>query len=144
MPSPAGAIYQDATGQYLVWDEYMQDYVPAVSTPDVSSLTMPLEYKLVFNEIAPGLAPKIEELQKPGEKWTDTWQRIASGVLMTVQQYKLIDFNTERAKKGLPPVDIASYSGVGVNIGLSPSTQQLLLFGGLAVAALLVFQRSSK
>jgi len=144
MPQPAAAIYQDATGQYLVYDEYSQDYVPAVSTPDQSTATMPLEYKLVFDQAAPGLTEKIIASQKPGENWTDTWQRIASGVLMTVQQYKLIDFNTERAKKGLPPVDIASYSGVGVNIGLSPSTQQLLLFGGLAVAALVLLTRSSK
>jgi hypothetical protein len=142
MTSPA--VYQDATGQYLVWDEYMQDYVPAVSTPDQSTATIPLEYKLVFDQATPGLVPKIEAAAKPGENWTQTWERIASSVLMTVQQYKLINFNTERAKKGLPPVDIASYSGVGVNIGLSPSTQQLLLFGGLAVAALLFFQRSSK
>jgi len=144
MPQPAAAIYQDATGQYLVYDEYSQDYVPAVSTPDVSTAAMPLEYKLVFDQAAPGLTEKIAAAQKPGESWTDTYGRIASSLLMTIQQYKLIDFNTERAKKGLPPVDIASYSGVGVNIGLSPSTQQLLLFGGLAVAALLFLQRSSK
>jgi hypothetical protein len=144
MPQPDAAIYQDATGQYLVWDEYMQDYVPAVSTPDQSMTTIPVAYQVVLNQAAPGVTERIAEAQKPGENWTDTWQRIASGLLMTVQQYKLIDYNTERAKKGLPPVDIASYSGVGVNIGLSPSTQQLLLFGGLAVAALLFFQRSSK
>jgi hypothetical protein len=144
MPQPAAAIYQDATGQYLVYDEYSQDYVPAVSTPDQSMTTIPVSYQVVFDKEAPGLTEKITAAQKPGENWTDTWQRIASGLLMTVQQYKLIDFNTERAKKGLPPVDIASYSGVGVNIGLSPSTQQMLLFGGLAVAALLFFQRSSK
>ena len=144
MPSPAGAIYQDATGQYLVWDEDAQEYIPAVSTPDVSTSAIPLQYKLVFDQAAPGLTEKIAEAQKPGESWTDTYGRIASSLLMTVQQYQLINLNTERAKKGLPPVDIASYSGVGVNIGLSPSTQQLLIFGGLAVAALVLFTRSSK
>jgi len=144
MPQPAAATYQDATGQYLVWDEYMEDYVSAVSTPDVSTAEIPLQYKLVFDQAAPGLTQKIAEAQKPGESWTDTWSRIGSALLMSIQQYKLIDLNTERAKKGLPPVDIASYSGVGVNIGLSPSTQQLLLFGGLAVAALVFFNRSSK
>jgi hypothetical protein len=145
MPSPAGAIYrQDATGQYLVWDEDTQEYIPAVSTPDVSTSAIPLQYKLVFDQAAPGLTEKIAEAQKPGESWTDTYGRIASSLLMTVQQYQLINLNTERAKKGLPPVDIASYSGVGVNIGLSPSTQQLLIFGGLAVAALVLLTRSGK
>jgi len=144
MPLPAAAIYQNATGQYLVWDEDAQEYIPAVSTPDVSTSAIPLQYKLVFDQAAPGLTEKIAEAQNPGESWTDTYGRIASSLLMTVQQYQLINLNTERAKKGLPPVDIASYSGVGVNIGLSPSTQQLLIFGGLAVAALVLFTRSSK
>jgi hypothetical protein len=144
MPSPAAATYQDATGEYLVWDEYMEDYVRSVSTPDVSTAAIPLPYKLVFDQAAPGLTEKIAEAQKPGENWTDTYGRIASSLLMTVQQYQLINLNTERAKKGLPPVDIASYSGVGVNIGLSPSTQQLLIFGGLAVAALVLLTRSGK
>jgi hypothetical protein len=144
MPSPAGAIYQDAAGQYLAWDENAQEYVPAVSTPTQSTVAIPLEYKQVFDAAAPGLTQKIAEAQKPGESWTDTYGRIASSLLMTVQQYQLINLNTERAKKGLPPVDIASYSGVGVNIGLSPSTQQLLIFGGLAVAALVLLNRSRK
>jgi len=141
MPSPAGAF---DPMNFTVFDDLSESWVSAISTPDVSTAAMPLAYKLVFDDAAPGLTEKIAAAQKPGENWTDTYGRIASSLLMTIQQYKLIDFNTERAKKGLPPVDIASYSGVGVNIGLSSSTQQLLLFGGLAVAALLFFQRSSK
>jgi hypothetical protein len=141
MPSPAGAF--DSINN-TVWDEFSESWVPAISTPDLSTAAIPLEYKLVFDQAAPGLTQKIAEAQKPGESWTDTWSRIGSALLMSIQQYKLIDLNTERAKKGLPPVDIASYSGVGVNIGLSSSTQQLILFGGLAVAALLFFNRSSK
>jgi hypothetical protein len=141
MPSPAGAY--DPTNN-TVWDEFTESWIPAISTPDVSTLEIPLAYREVFNAAAPGLTEKIEAAQKPGENWTDTYGRIASSLLMTVQQYQLINLNTERAKKGLPPVDIASYSGVGVNIGISPSTQQLLIFGGLAVAALVLLTRSSK
>jgi hypothetical protein len=141
MPSPAGAY--DPTNN-TVWDEFTESWIPAISTPDVSTAEIPLAYREVFNAAAPGLTEKIEAAQKPGENWTDTYGRIASGLLMTVQQYQLINLNTERAKKGLPPVDIASYSGVGVNIGISPSTQQLLIFGGLAVAALVLLTRSSK
>jgi hypothetical protein len=141
MPQPAGAY---DTINATVWDEFTDSWVPAISTPDLSTQAIPLDYKLVIDQAAPGLTQKIAESQKPGESWTDTWGRIASSVLMTVQQYQLINLNTERAKKGQPPVDIASYSGVGVNIGLSPSTQQLLIFGGLAVAALVFFNRSSK
>ena len=144
MPSPAGATFQGDDGVWYAYDDQTGEYVPAVSTPDVSTAAMPLAYKLVFDAAAPGLTEKIAEAQKPGENWTDTYGRIASSLLMTVQQYQLINLNTERAKKGLPPVDIASYSGVGVNIGISPSTQQLLIFGGLAVAALVLLTRSSK
>jgi len=141
MPSPAGAF---DPMNYTVFDDLSESWVPAISTPDVSTATIPVEFKVLFDKYAPGVVPKIESDQKPGESWTDTWSRISSALLMSIQQYKLIDYNTERAKKGLPPVDIAAYSGVGVNIGLSPSTQQLLLFGGLAVAALLFLNRSSK
>jgi hypothetical protein len=144
MPSPAGATFQGDDGVWYAYDDQTGEYVPAVSTPDVSTAAIPLQYKLVFDQAAPGLTEKIAEAQKPGENWTDTYGRIASSLLMTVQQYQLINLNTERAKKGLPPVDIASYSGVGVNIGISPSTQQLLIFGGLAVAALVLLTRSSK
>jgi len=140
MPSPAGAY----SSNNMVWDDITESWVPAISTPDVSTAEIPFAYKEVFDAAAPGLTEKIEAAQKPGENWTDTYGRIASGLLMTVQQYQLINLNTERAKKGLPPVDIASYSGVGVNIGISPSTQQLLIFGGLAVAALVLLTRSSK
>jgi hypothetical protein len=144
MPMPEGATFQGEDGVWYAYDEQTGGYVPAVSTPDVSTSIIPKNFRQLLDQRAPGVVPKIEAAAKPGENWTDTWGRIASSLLMTVQQYQLINLNTERAKRGEPPVDIASYSGVGVNIGLSPSTQQLLIFGGLAVAALVLLTRSSK
>lgn len=144
MPMPPGATFQGEDGVWYAYDDQTGGYVRAVSTPDVSTAIIPANFQQVLNQAAPGVTQKIAEAQKPGENWTDTWGRIASSLLMTVQQYQLINLNTERAKRGEPPLDISSYSGVGVNIGISPSTQQLLIFGGLAVAALVLLTRSSK
>ena len=58
---------------------------------------------------------------------------------MANQQRQLMQINVDRAKRGEPPLDIAQYSGVGVNVGLSPQTQALVTYGGIALLAFLVF-----
>jgi hypothetical protein len=52
-----------------------------------------------------------------------------------------MQLNIARAEKGLPPIDIASYSGIGVNVGLSPATRNLLIYGGIALIAVLFLTR---
>jgi hypothetical protein len=52
-----------------------------------------------------------------------------------------MQLNIERAKNGLPPLDIASYSGIGVNVGLSPETKNLLIYGGIALLAVFFLTR---
>jgi hypothetical protein len=52
-----------------------------------------------------------------------------------------MQLNIERAKGGLPPIDIASYSGIGVNFGLSPETKNLLIYGGIALLAVFFLTR---
>lgn len=89
--------------------------------------------------IAPTISQKINSQQQADEPWWETWSRIASAVVMTAQQRDLMRINVERAKQGLPPLDVAAYTGVGVNVGLSQQTQQLVTYGGLALLAFLVF-----
>lgn len=89
--------------------------------------------------IAPTISQKINSQQQADEPWWETWSRIATAVVMTAQQRDLMRINVERAKQGLPPLDVASYTGVGVNVGLSQQTQQLVTYGGLALLAFLVF-----
>ncbi len=94
-------------------------------------------YKEIAERIAPGINAKVEQTTTPGESWLTTIQKIVPALAMTAQQAQLMSLNIERAKKGLPPIDITKYTGVGVNVGLSPSTQNLVIFGGLALLAVL-------
>ena len=98
-------------------------------------------YAAVLEEIAPGINTKINQTQTTGESWIDTLTKLVPALTMTVQQVQLMQLNIERAKNGLPPIDIASYSGVGVNVGLSPQTRNLLIYGGIALVAVLFLTR---
>jgi hypothetical protein len=98
-------------------------------------------YDAVLNEIAPGIVQKINQTQTANESWIDTLTKLATAVVMTAQQTQLIQLNIERAKAGLPPIDITQYSGVGVNVGLSSSTRNLLIYGGIALVAVLFLTR---
>ena len=97
-------------------------------------------YDQTLEKIAPGINAMIATTATPGEDWTQTLTKLLTAVTMTVQQRQLMQLNIERAKKGLPPIDIASYSGVGVNVGLSPDTMKLVLFGGLALLVVLAMR----
>ena len=90
---------------------------------------------------APGFNDKVAAAAAPGEDWLTTAQRIMTAVTMTYQQQQLMSLNIERAKQGLPPLDIAQYTGVGVNVGLSPATQQLVLVLGLGLLGILFLSR---
>lgn len=99
-------------------------------------------YGVTLEKIAPGINQAIAD-SSDGESWIDTLKKIVPALTMTAQQYQLMQLNIERAKQGLPPIDIATYSGVGVNVGLSPDTQKLIIYGGLALLVVL-FLRSKK
>ena len=96
-------------------------------------------WTVALESVAPTVTQKIVSQQQENEPWWETWSRIASSVVMAKQQRDLMQINVDRAKQGLPPLDIAQYSGVGVNVGLSAQTQQLVTYGGLALLAFLVF-----
>lgn len=93
-------------------------------------------YGTSFDEIAPGFTARVDEVRTGSEDWLATAQRILSSLTLTYQQQQLIALNIERARRGQPPVDISAYSGIGVNVGLSQGTQQLVIYGGLALMAL--------
>jgi hypothetical protein len=95
----------------------------------------------VLEQAAPGIVQKIQQTQVQGESWIDTLQKLVPALTMTVQQVQLMQLNIERAKGGLPPIDIASYSGIGVNFGLSPETKNLLIYGGIALVAVFFLTR---
>ena len=97
-----------------------------------------------LEQFAPGVTTIIAQNQTPNESWFDTAQKILTGLVMTEQQRQLMQLNIERARQGLPPVDINRYSGVGVNVGLSQGTQNLVLYLALGAGALILLNAFMK
>lgn len=52
---------------------------------------------------------------------------------------QLNQINMQRAAAGLPPLPASTLVQPGVQVGLSPDLQNMLLFGGLGIAALWAF-----
>lgn len=105
---------------------------------------MTREQWFAFGTFAPNATTIIAQNQTPNESWVDTAQKILTGLVMTEQQRQLMQLNIERARQGLPPIDINRYSGVGVNVGLSQGTQQLVLYLALGAGALLLLNTLMK
>lgn len=138
---PEEMLYRDSLGNLYDYDS--GGSLRAIATTDGSD---PYNIKTgnfdkVLEQIAPGIVNKINETQTPRESWIDTLIKLVPALTMTTQQVQLMQLNIERAKKGLPPIDIASYSGIGVNIGLSESTKNLLIYGGVALIAMFFLTR---
>lgn len=81
-----------------------------------------------------------------GSDWTSLL-RDAVGVYGAVQQGRLYEqlsaINLERARQGLPPIDVAAYQQ-GLSVGVDPATRQLLtvaVFGLLGLGALWLLMR---
>ena len=130
--------------QYEVWDSTTNSWVPATSTPDVSTFQIPNDFQVVFEQAGPGSVAALKAAQNTGEKWTDTFTRIATSLGLGVQQYQLMALNVELARQGKPPIDVARYSGAGVNVGLSAGTQQLVTYAGLALIGLVLLNMATK
>jgi hypothetical protein len=130
--------------QYEVWDSTTNSWVPATSTPDVSTFQMPNDFQVVFEQAGPGSVAALKAAQNTGEKWTDTFTRIATSLGLGVQQYQLMNLNVQLARQGKPPIDVAAYSGAGVNVGLSAGTQQLVTYAGLALIGLVLLNMATK
>jgi len=145
MPAPAAATYRSPVdGSYYVYNDLTGGYVAATSTPDVSTVEIPVSYQQVFNQAGPGVVEAIQQAQSPGENWTDTFAKIATNLGLGFQQYQLMNLNVERARQGLPPIDVARYSGAGVNIGLSAGTQQLVTYAGLALVGIVLLNMATR
>jgi hypothetical protein len=97
-------------------------------------------FKESFDTIAPGVNTAVEQAATPGESYIDTLARIMTSLAMTAQQVQLMRLNIERARAGQSPVDISAYSGIGVNVGLNAGTQNLVMWGGLALLAILALK----
>lgn len=111
-----------------------EDAIDAGTVPE----GMTPEQWMSMSGIAANLPAVISQNQAQGESWIDSAQKILTGLLMSEQQRNLMRLNIERARQGLPPLDIAQYTGVGVNVGLSQGTQQLVTYALVAGGLLLL------
>ncbi len=80
----------------------------------------------------------------PSQGAPSSWLDLINKGLTIYQTQQLNQINVERARMGLPPIDTSQYTGVGVRVGIAPQTQQLLIYGGLALLAVMVFQSVMK
>ena len=101
------------------------------------------EYEAALGEIDARLPAAVAAETQAGKPWWETGldalDRIARTLVLSEQQRDLMRINLERAKLGQPPLDVASYSGIGVNVGLSPGTQRVVTYAllGIGVVALI-------
>jgi len=97
-------------------------------------------YQPVIEQTAPGMTKVINQQSQPGESWIDTAQRALTMLVMTNTQRQLMQINLERARQGLPPIS-AAQAGLSVGVEVGAETKQLLIFGGLALLAVLALSR---
>jgi hypothetical protein len=130
-------IYTDDLGRS--WQIMPDGTMVSVDDPSrVINSDLTPTWTVALESIAPTITQKIATQQQRDEPWWETWSRIASSVVMANQQRQLMQINVDRAKRGEPPLDIAQYTGVGVQVGVSQNTQQFLTYAGLAVLGFLL------
>lgn len=105
------------------------------------SYDIPLDWYNTISDIAPGLIDVANtQNTTPTQDWITTISRAMSTVIMADAQRRVLNVQLERAKQGLPPMDSSQY-GLGLSVGLSPTVERLVLFGGLALLAVFMFKR---
>jgi hypothetical protein len=118
-----------AANQFLSWLQ--------VNKPDVYGLMKIMRKDLITTGPLSGLGDSTDP--NSVTDWaagvTNFLTQVAPAVLQFKSQQSLINANLERAKQGLPPLDASSVTP-GVNIGISPQTQQLLMWAGIGALAL--------
>ena len=111
------------------------------STDGQPSYAQPSDvYATNLDAIAPGTTGIISDMQASGETWMQTLARSLPILTATYQQRQLLQVQVDRARAGLPPLDVSNY-GAGVQVGLSKDTQKMLLYGAVGIAALFLLAK---
>lgn len=90
--------------------------------------------------VAPGITEIANQIAVEGESWINAISRAMTTVAMADYQRRILNAQLERARQGLPPLQPSEYAPA-INVGLSPQTRNLLIYGGLALAAVLLLRR---
>lgn len=89
---------------------------------------------------APGITEVANQIAVEGESIISAISRAMTMVAMTEYQRQILKAQLERARQGLPPLQPSEYAPA-VNVGLSPQTRNLLIYGGLALVAVMLLRR---
>ena len=90
--------------------------------------------------VAPGITEIANQIAVEGEGWISAISRAMTTVAMADYQRRILNAQLERARQGLPPLQPSEYAPA-INVGLSPQTRNLLIYGGLALVAVLLLRR---
>ncbi len=105
--------------------------------------TVPVEYENALNIQLPGFWDQYQTQNTGDVPWYETAAKVASTLVMANYQREMLNAQLDRAKAGLPPLNASQY-GLGVNVGLSPDTQKLLLYGALAIGGIALYAASRR
>ena len=130
--------YADSSGNMAATFDPARDGVDNATTPVTAT-----PYAAPLEAIAPTITARIDATQTSGESWLEALSRLLPTIATTYQQGQLIKVQTDRAKAGLPPLDMSQY-GLGVKVGLADDTKQYLLLAGLLVGGAVLLHRFAK
>ncbi len=94
----------------------------------------------VIEEVAPGITEIANRIAVEGESWISAISRAMTTVAMADYQRQILRAQLDRARQGLPPLQPSEYAPA-INVGLSPQTRTLLIYGGIALVAVLLLRR---
>lgn len=94
----------------------------------------------VIEATAPGITEIANRIAVEGESWISAISRAMTTVAMADYQRRILNAQLERARQGLPPLQPSEYAPA-INVGLSPQTRTLLIYGGIALVAVLLLRR---
>jgi hypothetical protein len=111
-----------------------------MSIYDIPNSPPPAVYDATIEAVAPGISSLVANQQTAGESWTDTLLKVLPGLAATYQQRQILAAQVERAKQGLPPLDMSQY-GLQVSVGMSQDTKILIGAGVAVLAVVLLMQK---
>lgn len=103
---------------------------------DINS-TMPSDYVSALDEVAPGISGIVAQQTQGDETWYEALTRSMPNIVTTIQQREILRAQIDRARQGLPPLDVAQY-GVGVAPG---AANPLIVYGLLGAGLLFLLSR---
>ncbi len=104
-------------------------------------LTTPEEITTTEKPVAPSILDRVKDIVLGASQAYLTYEQMQA-------QKKVMNLQLERARSGLPPLDITmeqyGLTGPQVSVGLSPATKTLLIYGGGALAAVYLLPKLLK